>query len=178
MKTTLVILLAATLMVSAIIPYALAAYPSSSETAAGTQPSAKTNTAQTPATTVMKQLPNNSVDGVMIKANAITTEKIADKTIVKADISPSFMKFVQLSDGKSGWTPGPGGPAGGIAIKPYSFTISDRAVKDNSIIMISVDGSSSTTCSVFNIDSGNRFQIMCTEPPSDGAKLNYGIINP
>ena len=178
MKTTLVILLAATLAASAIIPYALAADTSSAKTGATTtQASPKTSTTQAPSTMVMK-MPSNSIENMMIKANAVTTEKIADSTIVRADIAPSFMKFVHLSDGQSGWTPGPGGPVGGLAIKPYSFTISERAVKDNSIIVISVDGSTSTTCSVFNIESGNRFQIMCTEPPSDGAKLNYGIINP
>jgi len=116
----------------------------------------------------------SAVSNGKIATNAVTSTKIADNTIVKADVSPSFMKFVQLLDdatgNAAGWNPGPG---------PENYVISETTTTSQSIVNLTIDNSGNVNCEVTDLNPGISFEIWCgVSLPTDGAVLNYGIINP
>ena len=112
------------------------------------------------------------VDTADIADNAVTTSKIADNTIVRADISPSFMKFVQLLDDAAGNAKGWNPPDTGL------FFIVDADIKSNSIVSISIKSTDPNhfcgNAALFPESGG--FDIACGV--GEGDILNYAVVNP
>ena len=117
----------------------------------------------------------SAVTNSKIGNNAVTTGKIADGTIISADVSSSFMKFVQLIDDGVGHGVG-WNPNGVLRI----FTINDAAVTSQSNIMVTLStpqGASDSNCGV-DLIRKSQFRVYCDSAasPPDGSYINYMVV--
>ena len=117
----------------------------------------------------------SAVTNSKIGNNAVTTGKIADGTIISADVSSSFMKFVQLIDDGVGHGVG-WNPNGVLRI----FTINDAAVTSQSNIIVTLStpqGANDSNCGV-DLIRKSQFRVYCDSAasPPDGSYINYMVV--
>lgn len=141
-------------------------------------------------------VPDNSVtttkvvDGQIMTAdianNAITTDKIQDGHVGASDIGGASINDAHLYNIMR-WYVDDDGPAnGGVNWAPdgvnKDFRILNIDFTESSVISISLDSSTPTTCGVYDRDPTQdpfgdlpHFKIHCDNPPPDGAVLLYSI---
>jgi hypothetical protein len=120
---------------------------------------------------------NSGITTNKLANGAVSTGKLANGAVTAGKVSPSFMVSRILTDGQNGWTPD------GV-ILPKNFIITDAAVTAAiSHIYLSVDEPSDTGTTLVNVvcmveDTFNgSFQVVCDNPPAEGSKLRYTVIN-
>jgi hypothetical protein len=116
-------------------------------------------------------LASNAVTRPKITANSVDSSKIGDGTLVRADMSATFMKKNVVADCDTcsdGWI-----PDGSLRV---FYKIIDTAVVDNSVVALTTDTFAPDSCAAFIIEPGS-FNVACRDPVINGAKLNYVVIN-
>lgn len=116
-------------------------------------------------------LASNAVTRAKITANSVDSSKIGDGTLVRADMSATFMKKNVVADCDTcsdGWI-----PDGSLRV---FYKIVDAAVVDSSVVALTTDTFAPDSCAAFIIEPGS-FNVACKDPVINGAKLNYVVIN-
>jgi hypothetical protein len=116
-------------------------------------------------------LASNAVTRAKISANSVDSSKIGDGTLVRADMSATFIKKNVVADCDTcsdGWI-----PDGSLRV---FYKIIDTAVVDSSVVALTTDTFAPDSCAAFIIEPGS-FNVACKDPVINGAKLNYVVIN-
>jgi hypothetical protein len=117
-------------------------------------------------------LASNAVTGSKITANSMDTSKIIDGSLIRADLSTSFMKKNVIADcdtcNTGGWTPN--------GLSRVFYKIIEPAVVHSSVVTVTTDTLAPDSCAAFITVPGS-FNVACKDPVSNGARLNYVVIN-
>jgi hypothetical protein len=115
---------------------------------------------------------NEQGPGHEISVDGDTGELECSGCISSGDMG--FMFFGTKAAGQHGWKPA-GFP---FANAPTDFTITNvNGAKDGSRILITLNQSSPTTCSVYDVSAG-QFKMKCTAAPIGTPFLDYVVMNP
>lgn len=113
----------------------------------------------------------NAITGAKLATSAVDASKVQDGSLTRADMSAASLKKNVISDCANcvdGWNPGGNSKLFTNIIEP--------AVVRTSAVSVTIDASTPNTCSAY-ITAVGKFNVSCEVPVSDGAKLNYVVVN-
>jgi len=123
------------------------------------------------------KIKDKTVKNADIRNNQIKTGKIRDGTITSADIATNAVGFSDINQGTlffGHYRDDAFGNANGwnpdSSVK--AFVIDDSRVTDDDFVGVTLDNATPTTCFVHNTAIG-MFVILCTIAPSNNAMLSY-----